>query len=246
MCTEGSEQRADTDSGSAEVVDLIDLQAGINLAASGQNLINLISGNGVETAAERVQLNQVKIVACLYIVCSCIQTGVVHPLVIDTERTLERCQMGNRVLRQHAQSVGVDHIRDTVMDFRIDVVRTAGKHDASAAGFFHILKRFLAFFLHIASCSAKLFPSGMNSSTDFILRQTGELFDKTIGKHLFTRKRKERIAERNGIVLQLVHVVFDIFRIRGNDWAVVVVDGFRELGALVRDTRVEDELHTVA
>ena len=154
--------------------------------------------------------------------------------------------MGNRVLRQHAQSVGVDHIRDTVMDFRIDVVRTAGKHDASASVFFHILKRFLAFFLHIASCSAKLFPSGMNSSTDFILRQTGELFDKTIGKHLFTRKRKERIAERNGIVLQLVHVVFDIFRIRGNDRAVVVVDGFRELGALVRDTRVEDELHTVA
>ena len=66
MCTEGSEQRADTDSGSAEVVDLINLQAGINLAASGQNLINLIGGNGVETAAERVQLNQVKIVACLY------------------------------------------------------------------------------------------------------------------------------------------------------------------------------------
>ena len=48
MCTEGSEQRADTDSGSAEVVDLIDLQAGINLAASGQNLINLIGGNGVD------------------------------------------------------------------------------------------------------------------------------------------------------------------------------------------------------
>ena len=54
MCTEGSEQRADTDSGSAEVVDLINLQAGINLAASGQNLINLIGGNGVETAAEGI------------------------------------------------------------------------------------------------------------------------------------------------------------------------------------------------
>ena len=60
MCTEGSEQRADTDSGSAEVVDLIDLQAGINLAASGQNLINLIGGNGVETAAEGVELYEFK------------------------------------------------------------------------------------------------------------------------------------------------------------------------------------------
>lgn len=73
--------------------------------------------------------------------------------------------------------------------------------------FLSYTEAFPRLFLHIASCSTKLFPSGMNSSTDFILRQTGELFDKTIGKHLFTRKRKERIAERNGIVLQLVHVV---------------------------------------
>ena len=34
MCTQSGEQRADTDSGSAEVVDLIDLQAGINFTAS--------------------------------------------------------------------------------------------------------------------------------------------------------------------------------------------------------------------
>ena len=81
MCTQSGEQRADTDSGSAEVVDLIDLQAGINFTASGQNLINLIGGNGVETAAERVQLDQVKIIACLYVVCSRIQTGVTTPLV---------------------------------------------------------------------------------------------------------------------------------------------------------------------
>ena len=88
-------QRAESGHGfwQREVVDLIDLQAGINLAASGQNLINLIGGNGVETAAERVQLNQVKIVACLYISLQlAYRRGVVHPLVIDTERTLERCR----------------------------------------------------------------------------------------------------------------------------------------------------------
>ena len=45
--------------------------------------------------------------------------------------------------------------------------------------------------------------------------------------------------------LKLVHIVLDIFRIGGNDRAVVVVDCIRELVALVRDTRVEDELHTV-
>ena len=88
MCTQSSEQRADTDSGSAEVVDLIDLQAGVNFTASGQNFVNLIGCNGIQTAAERVQLDQVKIIACLYVVCSRIQTGVIHPLVIDTDRAL--------------------------------------------------------------------------------------------------------------------------------------------------------------
>ena len=63
MCTEGSEQRADTDSGSAEVVDLINLQAGINLAASGQNLINLIGGNGIKSASEGIQLDQIQILS---------------------------------------------------------------------------------------------------------------------------------------------------------------------------------------
>ena len=98
MCTQSGEQRTDTDSGSAEVVDLIDLQAGVNFTASGQNFVNLIGCNGIQTAAERVQLDQVKIIACLYVVCSRIQTGVIHPLVIDTKRALERCKMGNRVL----------------------------------------------------------------------------------------------------------------------------------------------------
>ena len=63
FCTDSSDQGTDTDPCRTQVVDLIDLQAGINLAASGQNLINLIGGNGVETAAERVQLDQIQILS---------------------------------------------------------------------------------------------------------------------------------------------------------------------------------------
>ena len=43
---------ADADTGSAEVVDLIDLQAGIDLAGRGKDILHLICRDGIHTAAE--------------------------------------------------------------------------------------------------------------------------------------------------------------------------------------------------
>ena len=133
-----------------------------------------------------------------------------------------------------------------MMNFRIDVVRSSGKHDTSAAGFFHILQRLFPFFLHITSCSGELLPSGMDSGADLILRQAGKFFCQAVGENLFTRKCEERIAECDGVVLELIHIVFDVLRVGSNDRAVIVVDGLRELGTLVRDTRIEDEFYAVA
>lgn len=44
---DGSQKRADTDTGSAQIADLIDLQAGIDLSGVGQNIFYLVGGNGV-------------------------------------------------------------------------------------------------------------------------------------------------------------------------------------------------------
>ena len=51
---EGSDQRADTDAGSTQVIHLIYFQAGVNFAAVCQDLIYLVCGHGIQSAAEGV------------------------------------------------------------------------------------------------------------------------------------------------------------------------------------------------
>ena len=60
---DGGEQRTDTDAGSAQVIDLVDLQAGVDLAGIGQDVADLVGGDGIQAAAEGVQLDQIQIVS---------------------------------------------------------------------------------------------------------------------------------------------------------------------------------------
>lgn len=146
MGADRSQKRTDTDTGSSQVVDLVDLQAGIDLSAVGQDLIYLVGGHCVKAAAEGIELDQVQILLRLHKVGCRVQPGVVHPLVIDTQRAFQRSQVGDGIFRQHTQTVGIDHIRDSVMDFRVNVVRPSCQDDAAASRFFHIAKGLFAFF----------------------------------------------------------------------------------------------------
>ena len=116
LCTKGCKKGSDTDPCGTKVVYLINLQAGVNLAAAIQNFINLIGGDRIKSAAKGVQLDQIQIITGFHKVCCCIQSGVVHPLVIDTDRALNRYQMGNRILSEDCHTIAVDQIRDTVMN----------------------------------------------------------------------------------------------------------------------------------
>ena len=79
--TDGGKQGAHADAGGPEVVDLIDLQCRIDLIGSGQDICNLVRGYRVQSAAERVELDEIQVLCCLHIVCGSVQTGVIHPLV---------------------------------------------------------------------------------------------------------------------------------------------------------------------
>ena len=63
---------------------------------------------------------------------------MVHPLVHDKEGAFQLLQVGNGVLGQHGNPIGINQFWDAVVDFRVDVVRPAGKDNAPAPGFFHI------------------------------------------------------------------------------------------------------------
>ena len=52
--TQGGEQGADSNSGCSQVIDFVNFQAGINLVGAGENVVYLIGGNGIQSAAEGV------------------------------------------------------------------------------------------------------------------------------------------------------------------------------------------------
>ena len=70
-------------------------------------------------------------------------------------------------------------------------------------------------------------------------------FYKLVRKDLFTFQRNERIHEMNGRILQIIHIVFNIFRVGSYDRAVIMIDGSFEFISLVRDAWIEDELHVM-
>ena len=84
----GRQKRADTDPGCAQVADLVDLKYRIYAVGVGQDIIYTIRGHGVQTAAEGEELDQLQILAGFYIIGRPVQTGMIHPLVGNDERTV--------------------------------------------------------------------------------------------------------------------------------------------------------------
>jgi len=126
---------------------------------------------------------------------------MIHPLVIYTNRTFYRCQMRDGILSKYSDSITVDQIRDTVMDFGINVVWASCENNTVTACFFQIFQSLLALFLHIAAGSSHFFPSFMCRSFDFFNRDILEFLYQTLGQDFLRGKRKERIAEINGRII---------------------------------------------
>ena len=130
--TDGSQKGTDTDTGSTKVADLIDLQAGIDFSGICENIFYLIGGNGIQTAAEGIQLDEIEIFRGFYVVGSSVKTAVVHPLIHDNEGTLRLIEIGDGILGKHCHTIGIDELRDTVVDLGIDMVRSSGQNDTVA------------------------------------------------------------------------------------------------------------------
>ena len=141
--------------------------------------------SGIQAAAKGIQLDQVKILPCFYKACGSIKPGMIHPLVIDADRTLNVCQMGNGILCENSKSVAVNKIRDTVMDFRVNMVRTPCQDNAPAPCFFQVFQSFFTLFLNISAGSGQFFPGSVSSSFYFLSRQIFKNFYKAVSKHRF-------------------------------------------------------------
>ena len=258
---QGRDQGPDADPCGSQVIDLVDLQHRIDLAGARQDVADLIRGNGVQAAAEGIELHQIQVIPGLYKGGGPVQAGVVHPLVRDDDGPFHLSQMGNGILRQHRKTVAGDHVRDTMVDLGIDVIGAARQHDAVMAGLFHPGKDLLSFFLRVRFCLQKLLPGQMGGGTDLRLRKSWnlsavfrqavlaefcqEFLHEPICQHLFIGKGEEGIHEVDMVVVEAFHVVFDVLRIGGDHGAVIVVACIRGFVPLIGDAGVEDPLYPV-
>ena len=93
---------------------------------------------------------------------------MIHPLIGYIQRAFYLRQMGNRILCQDCDSVGCDQFRNSVVDLRINVIRTAAENDTGTSGFCQVGKNLFSFVLNIISDLLQFFVSSCNGSVDFI------------------------------------------------------------------------------
>ena len=250
------DQRTDADTCRAEVVYLVDLQQRIDLIRGDQDVVYLVGRDRVQTASERVQLDQVQIVARADIARGGIQTRVVHPLVENDGGAVDIAQMRDRVFGKHRKSVRVQHFRNAVVDLGVNVIRPSGQHDAVLSVLLEEAQDFLAFRLYVFTHLMHLGPGCVGSLADLLRGRRGNVVgnaqlllrvvfrkdrDQTVRSDLRTRKGEERVQEGDVGRRERLDIVPDVLRIGRNDRAVIVVRGLLDLLVLVRNAGIEDE-----
>ena len=118
-------QAANANAGSAQVGDLVDLEHGVHLARRLEDFLHLVGGERVQTAAERVQLDEVEVAALGRHLRRSVEARVVHPLVDQANRALERTQVRDGVLGEHRQPEACEQLGDSVVDLGIVMVGAA-------------------------------------------------------------------------------------------------------------------------
>ena len=154
------DEGADTDSRRTQAVDLIDLQAGVDLVGTLEDLVHLIGGDGVHTAAEGVELDQLQVISCAHVGGRLVEPGVVHPLVQNAKGPLQGSELGDAVLGEDRDAIARDHLRDAVVDLRVDVVGAAGQDDALHVVILDVLENPLALGLDVLPAVCQFLPGG--------------------------------------------------------------------------------------
>ena len=100
---------------------------------------------------------------------------MIDPLIEDSNRSREFCHAANRILGQHNHSLLIDDIVNAVIDFRIQVIRTAGKNDPRYLLRFHVSQCIHPQLLNVLLKNAVRFASGLHGIRN---RCSGEVHRK--------------------------------------------------------------------
>ena len=117
---------------------------------------------------------------------------MIGPLIHDSQLQMFLIQLTDAVFAQQDKTFAGDQIRNSMIDFRIDVIRTSGKYDSLKMMLMHIIQGSLAFFTNIALENIQFFISRFKGMLQLMIRNIKflELFLQYL-KHRF------RIIKRN-------------------------------------------------
>ncbi len=96
-------------------------------------LLDLVGGKRVQAAADRVELDEVQVVAPGPKTRRGVQAAVEHPLVNHADRALGLHQMRHGILSEHRKPKARDELGQGVVDLGVGMVGAPGQHDAVPA-----------------------------------------------------------------------------------------------------------------
>ena len=239
----GGEQAADADPGGAEVVDLVDLQDGIEFAAVFENLADLVGGDGVQAAAEGVELDEFKVLMAGDEFGGGVEPGVIDPLVRDADGPLGVKVDGEAVLGENREAEARDHLGDAVVDLRVDVIGAAGEDDAAAVSVLHLAQYAGALPADVLLGAKLLRPGAVGRFADVGLRNLpvlGKEGNETVGGGLFVGHGDKGPEIADLLIRHVLDVVLEVLGIGDDDGAVEVVLGIAGLLMLIEHTGMED------
>ena len=252
-------ERADADARCTQVGHLVDLEHGVDLAAGLQDLLHLIGGQGIETAAEGVELDQVQVVAHRHKTGDGVQTAVVHPLVDHADGALGLYQMRERILGKDRKAKARDKLGQGMVDLGVVMVGAAGEHDAVTTVVLDPLKGLLAHGLDVLVETRIGLKGSVDGGIDLGARNLGtahatatglRIGHAVDGEHLIQAAlelglvviRHKRIQELDVLLADLVDVERQRRGVTHDDGAVIAVAGGRILLALPAHARHPDEV----
>ena len=217
------EERTETDADGTEVRAFIDFQQCVDLMAVGQDILHLVGNDSVEATTEGVQFDQFQVLMLLYILGSPVEARVVRPLVDDAQVARELAQGRYTILCEDGQAEAVDELRNTMVDFRVDVIGTAAQDDAPFAFLFQHIESCLGHSIILFFIVCFFLPGGLAGFLDFVLTEApdAQFFLQTGDNAVLIVKRQEGAKiERIGVAQPFSHVVADDFRIAHDHGAV--------------------------
>ena len=176
-------------------------------------------------------------------------TGVLLPRgqIVAQMQVLTGLQLADRILGKHDHTQRANRLGNAVIDFRIDVVRPPGEHDAAAIMLLHVRERAQAFLLYVMLEQLILGVCSLDRLLRLLHRHVrpSEFFDDALGHELMVGQVEVGTHVADARFAQFGHVRADDDRIVRDDRAVVVVVGVGYEVLLVAHARVEDRLDTL-